>query len=78
MIYYWSSLSGTWSWLFPTHYPSTQALDLCSIDRIGRKPVVMIGLGGVAVASLVLGFSSNVWQLLLSRALAGSLTANVA
>ncbi|KAG8981010.1 hypothetical protein FRC05_003910 [Tulasnella sp. 425] len=60
-------------------------VQLCTIvywgglsDRIGRKPVILIGLSGVSVATLCFGLSHTLWQLLLSRALIGALCGNVA
>ncbi|KAG9050204.1 hypothetical protein FS837_007102 [Tulasnella sp. UAMH 9824] len=47
-------------------------------DRIGRKPVIIIGLSGVSVATLCFGLSRTLWQLLLSRVLLGALCGNVA
>lgn len=47
-------------------------------DRIGRKPVVLIGLSGVSIATLGFGLSNTLWQLLLSRTLSGALCGNVA
>ncbi|KIO26752.1 hypothetical protein M407DRAFT_234198 [Tulasnella calospora MUT 4182] len=47
-------------------------------DRIGRKPVIIIGLSGVTIATVCFGLSSTLWQLLLSRALIGALCGNVA
>ncbi|KAG9051562.1 hypothetical protein FS837_004072 [Tulasnella sp. UAMH 9824] len=47
-------------------------------DRIGRKPVVLIGLSGVCIATLMYGLSTSLWQLVLSRILIGSLCGNVA
>ncbi|KAG8914859.1 hypothetical protein FRC01_003887 [Tulasnella sp. 417] len=47
-------------------------------DRIGRKPVVVMGLSGVCVATLLYGLSTSLWQLMLSRILIGSLCGNVA
>ncbi|KAG8981009.1 hypothetical protein FRC05_003909 [Tulasnella sp. 425] len=35
-------------------------------DRIGRKPVIIVGLSGVSVATLCFGLSRTLWQLLLS------------
>lgn len=40
-------------------------------DRIGRRPVLLIGLGGYAVTFTLLGLSSNYWMLIGFRALAG-------
>ncbi|KAG8908214.1 hypothetical protein FRC01_007476, partial [Tulasnella sp. 417] len=47
-------------------------------DKIGRKPVVLIGLSGVSIATLCFGLSNTLWQLLLSRTLSGALCGNVA
>ena len=46
-------------------------------DRIGRRPVIINGLMGVSVATLVFGLSKSLPQMLLGRALAGGLTGNV-
>jgi DHA1 family multidrug resistance protein-like MFS transporter len=43
-------------------------------DRIGRKPVLMIGVLGFALTQLMFGFSSAFWMLLASRVLAGILS----
>lgn len=47
-------------------------------DRIGRKPVILIGLAGTAISSLILGFASNYWVALLARLAGGLLNGNVA
>lgn len=46
-------------------------------DRVGRKPVVLFGLAGVALGSLVFGVSTNYWVALGARALSGLLNGNV-
>ncbi|KAG9015942.1 hypothetical protein FRB90_004118 [Tulasnella sp. 427] len=73
---------GFYSGLIDSLFALTQ---LCTIvhwgalsDRIGRKPVILIGLSGVTVATLCFGLSNTLWQLLLSRALIGALCGNVA
>lgn len=43
-------------------------------DRIGRKPVMMIGLAGYALAMLLFGLSTQLWHLFAARALAGILS----
>lgn len=58
--------------------PLASHAQLFGLDRIGRKPVIVSGLAGVALASLCFGMSSTFWQVLLFRALAGGLTGNVA
>lgn len=46
-------------------------------DRYGRKPVVLIGLGGVALSSLLFGLAKQYWVALLARFIGGSLNGNV-
>jgi DHA1 family multidrug resistance protein-like MFS transporter len=43
-------------------------------DRIGRKPVLMIGMVGYGLSSLLLGLSTRLWMLFASRALSGLLS----
>ncbi len=45
-------------------------------DRLGRRPVLLISLAGAAVNYLFLAFASNLWMLLLGRAIAGLTSAN--
>ncbi|KAK4055493.1 hypothetical protein OIV83_000039 [Microbotryomycetes sp. JL201] len=47
-------------------------------DKIGRKPVLMIGLSGVAVSTLAFGFSTTFATLIVARCLGGALNGNVA
>ncbi|KAI2466237.1 MFS general substrate transporter [Annulohypoxylon bovei var. microspora] len=47
-------------------------------DRVGRKPVVLFGLGGVAVSSLIFGLATEYWVALLARFIGGALNGNVA
>ncbi|KAF9458660.1 major facilitator superfamily domain-containing protein [Collybia nuda] len=58
---------------------------LCSIyhwakisDTIGRRPVIMAGTLGIAITTLLLGLSSSLLQILVSRCLAGFFSGNVA
>lgn len=43
-------------------------------DRIGRKPVLVIGLFGYALSSFLFGISTQLWMLFASRALSGVLS----
>lgn len=43
-------------------------------DRIGRKPVLMLGVLGFGLTQLLFGFSTALWMLLASRILAGVLS----
>lgn len=47
-------------------------------DRIGRKPVLLIGLTGVSLSVITLGFSKRFWQLVVARSLGGALNGNIA
>lgn len=46
------------------------------IDRLGRRPVLLISLGGAAINYLFLAVAPNLWLLLLGRAIAGLTSAN--
>lgn len=46
-------------------------------DRIGRKPVVLFGLVGVAISSLIFGLAKTYWVALLARFVGGALNGNV-
>jgi DHA1 family multidrug resistance protein-like MFS transporter len=43
-------------------------------DRIGRKPILMIGVVGYGLSSLLFGLSTQLWMLFASRALSGVLS----
>lgn len=47
-------------------------------DRIGRKPVLQIGLCGVALSITAFGMSTTFVGLIVSRCLGGALNGNVA
>lgn len=46
-------------------------------DRVGRKPVLILGLFGVAASILCFGLSRTFWTLVLSRCLCGLLNGNI-
>ncbi|KAG9313058.1 MFS general substrate transporter [Chiua virens] len=46
-------------------------------DRIGRKPVVLIGLAGLSVSMTLFGLSRTFLQLVVSRCICGLLNGNV-
>jgi len=46
-------------------------------DRIGRRPVILLGLAGSALSYLIFAFAGSFGLLLLSRVLAGSMGATV-
>ncbi|MBN1179757.1 MAG: MFS transporter [Anaerolineae bacterium] len=43
-------------------------------DRVGRKPILLIGMLGYGISSLLMGLSTGYWALLASRALSGVLS----
>lgn len=47
-------------------------------DRYGRKPIVLFGLCGVAISSLIFGLATKYWVALLARFIGGALNGNVA
>ncbi|GAA5866645.1 hypothetical protein JCM8547_002708 [Rhodosporidiobolus lusitaniae] len=47
-------------------------------DRIGRKPVLIIGLLGVTASIVAFGLSTQFWMLIVSRCIGGALNGNVA
>lgn len=46
-------------------------------DRIGRRPVILIGLFGGGVSYLMFAFSGSLWLLFVARALAGIFGGNI-
>jgi len=46
-------------------------------DKIGRKPVVIVGLAGTLISTLMFGFAKSLPIALLARALGGGLNGNI-
>lgn len=46
-------------------------------DRIGRKPVLLLGCAGTMISMVVLGFASNIWVALAGRIFGGALNGNI-
>jgi predicted MFS family arabinose efflux permease len=46
-------------------------------DRVGRKPVLISCLVGVAVACILFGFSTTIWEMVLFRCVAGFMGASL-
>lgn len=46
-------------------------------DRIGRKPVLLLGCTGTMLSLLVVGFASSFWVALSGRILGGILNGNI-
>ncbi|KAI1148549.1 major facilitator superfamily domain-containing protein [Nemania diffusa] len=49
----------------------------CLSDRIGRKPVLILGCLGTMLSMIVVGFATNIWMALLGRAFGGLLNGNI-
>jgi len=47
-------------------------------DRFGRRPVLLLGIGGLGVTYLVTGLTHSLWVLVAIRLLGGALSANIA
>ncbi|THG99630.1 hypothetical protein EW026_g2730 [Hermanssonia centrifuga] len=47
-------------------------------DKIGRKPVVLTGISGIALGTVMMGFSQSLAGVLFARSLAGFFSGNVA
>jgi multidrug resistance protein len=43
-------------------------------DRFGRKPILLVGLGGFGISMLVFGLSTQLWMLFLARSVSGILS----
>ncbi|WVF72209.1 hypothetical protein IAT40_007021 [Kwoniella sp. CBS 6097] len=47
-------------------------------DKVGRKPVILLGLAGVAFSGSIFGLATSFWMMILFRSLSGALNGNVA
>ncbi|KAK3672952.1 hypothetical protein LTR78_007062 [Recurvomyces mirabilis] len=46
-------------------------------DKLGRKPILIMGCFGTIASLLIVGFSSNFWMALLGRFVGGALNGNI-
>ncbi|KAI1142314.1 MFS general substrate transporter [Hypoxylon sp. FL0543] len=46
-------------------------------DRVGRKPVLLLGCIGTMFSMIMVGFATNLWTALIGRALGGLLNGNI-
>ncbi|KAF9479984.1 major facilitator superfamily transporter [Pholiota conissans] len=46
-------------------------------DRVGRKPILMLGMMGTIISMLAFGLSRTFWALVISRCLCGLLNGNI-
>ncbi|OAX33305.1 MFS transporter [Rhizopogon vinicolor AM-OR11-026] len=72
---------GYYAGLIESLFFSTQALTILywsrTSDRIGRKPVLLVGIFGLCLSMLCFGLSRTFWALALSRCIAGALNGNI-
>ncbi|KAI0079970.1 MFS general substrate transporter [Panus rudis PR-1116 ss-1] len=47
-------------------------------DRVGRRPVVLVGIAGIGISTLLLGFSRSLFGVLVARFLGGFFSGNIA
>ncbi|KAK4142404.1 uncharacterized protein C8A04DRAFT_30034 [Dichotomopilus funicola] len=46
-------------------------------DRVGRKPVLLLGCVGTMFSMVIVGFAENIWTALIGRAMGGLLNGNI-
>lgn len=46
-------------------------------DRVGRKPVLLLGCVGTMFSMVMVGFATNIWVAVLGRAIGGLLNGNI-
>ncbi|RDL33670.1 MFS general substrate transporter [Venustampulla echinocandica] len=46
-------------------------------DRVGRKPVLLLGCTGTMLSMVMVGFAANIWVALAGRALGGVINGNI-
>lgn len=72
------SNSSFWAGIFISSFALAESLTGLAwggvSDRIGRKPVLLIGCAGTLISLLIVGFSTNFWVALAGRALGGLLS----
>ena len=53
--------------------------NLCfATDKVGRRPVILAGISGIAMTTILFGLSKNLPMMLISRALSGLCSGNTA
>lgn len=63
LIYQWASWSGKSAFL------DSIAFSIRTLDRIGRRPIIITGSVGLVVSTIWFGASSSFLELMISRAL---------
>ncbi|KAI0811272.1 MFS general substrate transporter [Irpex lacteus] len=76
------SKTGLYSGLVESSFAVAQLLSIYQwarlSDKIGRKPVVLAGIAGIALGTVIMGFSQSLFMVLFARSLAGLFSGNVA
>lgn len=49
----------------------------CVSDRVGRKPVIILGAGGTLLSLILVGLAPNFWVALAGRIIGGALNGNI-
>ncbi|KAG0699250.1 major facilitator superfamily domain-containing protein [Suillus ampliporus] len=72
---------GYYAGLIESLFFATQALTILqwsrTSDRIGRKPVLLLGIFGLSISMLCFGLSKTLFGLILSRCITGALNGNI-
>ncbi|KAG1779026.1 MFS general substrate transporter [Suillus placidus] len=72
---------GYYAGLIESLFFATQALTILqwsrTSDRVGRKPVLLLGIFGLSLSMLCFGLSRTLWGLILSRCITGALNGNI-
>ena len=72
---------GFWSGMIESLFSLVQMVLMIfygrAADRLGRKPVLVFSLAGVSVATAMFGLSKSLWQMILTRCLAGVFAGSV-
>lgn len=66
---------GLWAGLIETMFSAVQVLVMIAYgkvsDRIGRKPVLVFSMVGIAISQALFGLSQNLWQMMVLRCVNG-------
>ncbi len=68
-IYQWAKLSGMFTVAFEYIALLTEDIDRPNLDVIGRRPIVLLGIFGIGLATLFMGVSTTLSGVLFARSL---------
>lgn len=46
-------------------------------DKFGRKPVIVVSMAGLSVASALFGTSHSIWEMIMYRSIAGMFSGTI-